>query len=144
MSPFHGEYPYSMDPKGRIPIPPRFRGDFKDGLVLSQGIDRCITVYTLEEWQKVAAQLAALPMTQLNARRLKRRTSSRTYDLKMDGQGRVMVPPLLREYLGIKSEVTIVGVANYLEIWARDDWEAERAMTDEQFVEIAETVKMPE
>ncbi|MDO8491320.1 MAG: division/cell wall cluster transcriptional repressor MraZ [Dehalococcoidia bacterium] len=141
---FHGEYPYSIDLKGRVPVPPRFREELKEGVVLSQGIDKCITVYPVSEWEKIAAKLAALSITQLNSRRLKRRTSSRTYSLSLDGQGRVMVPPLLREYIGIKNEVTIVGNINCLEIWARDAWEAEKAVTDEQFVEIAETVKMPE
>ena len=141
---FYGEYPYSIDLKGRVPLPPRFRADLQDGVVLSQGIDRCVTVYPVAEWEKIAAKLAALPITQLSSRRLKRRTSSRTYSLTLDGQGRVMVPPMLREYIGIKGEVTIVGNINCLEIWPRDAWEAENSMTDEQFQQLAETVKMPE
>ena len=141
---FLGEYQYTVDHKGRVPIPPRFRPALAEGLVVSQGIDECIVVYPLEEWERIASRLAALPMTQSNSRRLMRGTFSKTFSLNLDRQGRVMLPNALREHARIREEAVIAGINKYLEIWARDRWITESELIEKQVPEIAESVEMPE
>lgn len=135
---FFGEYEYRIDNKGRIPIPPRFRGDFKDGLVLARGLEKCIVVYTLAKWDEVARQLASWPATRSKTRRMNRVTFATAFNLELDGQGRVAVPTPLRQYAGIKDSVVVAGINEYLEIWSKEQWEAEGALMEEQAWQIAE------
>ena len=137
-----GEYELRIDHKGRLAIPVRLREAFAEGLVLSRGFDRCLIAYTLEEWVKVAEKLVALPLTQINPRRLSRFTFSGSFDLELDRQGRVVLPAMLRQYAEIKDEVVIVGAYNHLQIWAKELWAAEKEFMAEHASEIAEAVKM--
>lgn len=137
-----GQYEYNIDQKGRVAIPARFREAFKEGLVLSQGFDRCIIVYPTEEWKRRAEKLAALPITRSNHRRINRATFSSAFSLELDRQGRVVLPLGLREYAQIGSEVVIAGIHSYLEIWSKDLWGAEKTLMSAQASEIAEAVEV--
>ncbi len=123
-------------------IPARLRESFNDGLVLSRGFEKCIVVYPLVEWNKVAEKLASLPTTQSKVRRINRSTFSSAFQQDMDGQGRVLIPPQLRDYAGINGDVVVVGVNNYLEIWSRGNWEAESATMGEEASQLAESVEV--
>ena len=138
---FFGEYEYTIDQKGRVTIPPRFRDAFKGGLVLSRGYDKCIMVYPAPEWEKRAEELARLLVTRSKARRLNRATFSSAFSLDLDPQGRVLLPTPLRDYADIVNEVVIAGVRSCLEIWSKEAWALEKKLMDEQVWQIAESIE---
>jgi MraZ protein len=136
-----GEFELRLDHKGRLAIPARFREAFQGGLVLSRGFDRCLIAYTVSEWQKIAEKLAALPLTQLNTRRISRFTFSGAFALELDRQGRVIVPLTLRQYAEIKDEVVVIGAYSHLQVWAKGLWIAEKEFMSGHAAEVAEAVK---
>lgn len=135
---FAGEYEHRIDRQGRVSVPARFRPAFEKGIVLSRAYDRCVMVYTPEEFAEVAGEIKKQPPTRADARRLARLTFSGAYELEMDRHGRVLVPPPLRQYAGLEQDVVIVGTGRFLEIWSREAWDGERASLDEDAPEIAE------
>ena len=137
-----GEYELRIDHKGRVAIPVRFREAFRGGLVLSRGFDKCLIAYTTLEWAKVAEKLVALPLTQLNPRRISRFTFSGAFDLELERQGRVIIPLTLRQYAEINDEVIVVGAYSHLQIWSKELWTAEKKFMSEHVAEIAEVVEM--
>ncbi|MBI4300828.1 MAG: division/cell wall cluster transcriptional repressor MraZ [Chloroflexi bacterium] len=139
---FLGEYEYNIDQKGRVAIPARFRDEFRGGLVVARGYDRCIVVYPLPEWQRMADKITSLPLTRQTSRRLSRATFASAYNLELDRQGRVIIPASLRDYAGIRDSAVIVGVHNCLEIWDKDLWAAEKSIMTEQAAEIAEAAEV--
>ena len=138
---FFGEFDYKIDEKGRVPIPPRFRNALKDGVVLTPGIEKCITAYTLTEWKKLAAELTGSSATPSKLRKLNRAIFATAFNTKMDGQGRVALPAPLREHAEIMDEVVIAGANNYLEIWNKVHWEEEKATSQEQAWQIIESLE---
>lgn len=139
---FLGEYEHSLDQKGRIAIPSRFRNAFVEGIVLARGYDRCIIAYPLAEWKKLADKLSSLSVTRGINRRINRSTFSSAFAQELDGQGRVLLPPSLRDYAQIKDGVIIAGVHNYLEIWGKELWGQEREIMEEQSWKIAEAIEL--
>ena len=137
-----GEYELKIDHKGRLAIPVRFREAFRGSLVLSRGFDKCLIAYTTEEWVRVAENLASLPSTQLNHRRISRFTFSGAFDVEPDRQGRVIIPLTLRQYAEIDDEVVVVGAYSHLQIWSKKLWTAEKKFMSEHAPEIAEAVQM--
>ncbi len=139
---FFGEFSYKIDEKGRIPLPPKFRSALEEGVVLAPGIEKCVTAYTLSEWQKLAATLTGSSVvTPSKLRRLNRAIFATAFSTQMDGQGRVAVPVPLREYAGIKDEVVIAGANTYLEIWGKEWWEEEKAISQQQAWQIIESLE---
>jgi len=141
---FFGEFEYKIDEKGRVPIPPRFRRLLKDGVVLAPGAERCITIYPLDEWKKLAASLTSSAVSRSKLRRLKRALFATAFNLRMDPQGRVALPVSLREYAEIVDEVVVAGENNYLEIWNTVLWEEEKAISQEQAWQIIESLEEPQ
>jgi len=139
---FLGEYELKIDHKGRLAMPVRFREVFRRGLVLSRGFDKCLIAYSTSEWAKAAEKLVALPLTQLNPRRISRFTFSGAFDLELDRQGRVIIPLTLRQYAEINDEVVAVGAYSHLQIWSKELWTAEKKFMSEHAAEIAEAVQM--
>jgi len=138
---FFGEFEYRIDEKGRVPIPPRFRGELRDGIVLTPGIERCINAYPLSEWKKVATTLTTGSISPGKMRKLNRAIFATAFRLTMDGQGRVALPIPLRDYAGIEDEVVIAGVNTYLELWNKEQWEVEKEASQEQAGQIIETLE---
>ncbi len=138
---FFGEFEYRIDEKGRVPIPPRFRRELKEGVVLTPGIEQCITAYPLSEWKKLAATLTTGSVTRSKLRILNRAIFATAFSLNMDGQGRIALPAPLRQYAGIEDEVVIAGANNYLELWNTERWEAEKAISQEQTWQIIESLE---
>jgi MraZ protein len=138
---FFGEFEYKIDEKGRVPVPPKFRPELRDGVMLAPGAEKCLTVYPLAEWKKMADTLTSSPLTQGKLRRLKRALFSTAFSLKMDGQGRLALPVPLRLYTEIMEDVTVVGVNNYLEIWSKANWSEERAISQEQAWQTVESLE---
>ncbi|MFH1485078.1 MAG: division/cell wall cluster transcriptional repressor MraZ [Chloroflexota bacterium] len=139
---FLGEYEYSIDLKGRISIPPRFRELFSDGLILCRGFERCITVYSPCEWEKMTEVLVSRPLTRVKSRRLSRAFFSGAFRTELDGQGRVILPAYLREYGKIEDGAVVVGVNSYLEIWSKQLWAEEKVLSEEEAWQIAEGIEL--
>ncbi len=139
---FFGEFEYKVDEKGRVPLPARFRRELRDGVVLTQGVEECITAYPLGEWKKLATALTSGSVTRSKVRKLNRAFFATAFiSVKFDGQGRVTLPIPLREYAGIEDEVVIIGANNYLELWNKERWEAEKADSQEQAWHIIESME---
>ena len=138
---FFGEFEYKIDEKGRVPIPPKFRKELKEGVVLAPGVEKCIVAYTLPEWKKLAATLTTGSVTLSKLRRLNRAIFATAFSLNIDGQGRVALPIPLRQYAGIEDDVIIAGANTYLELWNKEQWESEKAISQEQAWQIIESLE---
>ena len=138
---FFGEFSYKIDEKGRVPFPPRFRRELKDGVVLTPGVEKCINVYTLSGWRKLAGTLTSGSLTSSKLRKLNRAICATAFSIKMDGQGRVALPAPLREYAEIVDEVVVAGENTYLEIWDKILWEEEKSVSQEQAWQIIESLE---
>jgi MraZ protein len=138
---FLGEFEYRVDEKGRVPVPPKFRRELREGVVLTPGTESCILIYTLAEWRKLAAALTSGPIARSKLRRLNRAIFATAFSLNVDGQGRIALPPPLREYAGIEDEIVIAGANTYLELWNKEQWEAEKAISQEQAWQIIESLE---
>jgi len=135
---FIGEYKHSIDEKGRVAVPTKFRGDLVHGAVVTRGLDASLFLLPLEEWGKLAEKLSSLPLGQANSRAFARLMLAGAMDVKLDKQGRFIVPEYLRSYAGLKKKAVIVGMNTRLEISDEDTWEEYRKKTEEGAVDIAE------
>jgi MraZ protein len=138
---FFGEFEYKVDEKGRVPIPPKFRGELRGGVVLAPGVEKCITVYPLTQWKKLADTLTSGSVTSSKLRRLNRAIFASAFSITMDGQGRIALPILLKLYAEIIDDVVIAGVNNYLELWSKARWQEEKALSQEQAWQIIESLE---
>jgi MraZ protein len=140
---FIGEFEYRMDEKGRVPIPPKFRTEElkKDGMVLAPGMEKCITVYPLSEWKKLADSLTSGSLVPSKVRKLNRAIFATAFNLEIDGQGRIMVPAQLRQYAGIRDAVVVAGANTYLELWSKEQWETEKTRCQEEAWQIIESLE---
>lgn len=135
---FIGEYKHSIDEKGRMAVPAKFRPELSHAAVITRGLDHCLYVFTSEEWSQVAGKLKAMPMTNANARAFQRLMLSGASEVELDGQGRVLVPEYLRAYAGLKKAAVVAGVYSRLEIWDEAAWEQYKTKTEADSNEIAE------
>jgi len=138
---FLGEFEYKIDEKGRVPIPPKFRRELKDGVILTPGVEKCIIAYPLSEWKNLAATLTTGSVTPSKLRRLNRAIFATAFSLNIDGQGRIALPIPLREYTGIEDEIVIAGANTYLELWNKEQWESEKTVSQEQAWQIIESLE---
>ncbi len=133
---FLGQYTHNLDDKGRLTIPAKYRADLAEGLVATRGPKRQIVLYPLSEWHALTERVDALPKLGEQASNIRRLLYAFAEDLTMDKQGRIIVPPRLREYAQINNEVTIVGLNTYIELWAPERWrEIESQFEDGSFTE---------
>lgn len=137
---FLGEYRHRLDPKGRVNLPTKFRKDLSHGVVITRGVDRCLFVYPKAAWERLAVNLAKLPITAQASRAFARLLLAGAMDVVPDGQGRVMLPEYLRGYGAIKKEVVIAGVYDRLEIWDARAWMAYTKRAEQRSEKIAETI----
>lgn len=119
---FLGEFEHSIDDKGRITIPAKFRGRLAVGLVVTKGIDRCLLLYPMDVWAVLAQRISALPQTDPKAREFRRQMFGGASDSIPDRQGRVNMPSYLREYANIDSNAVIIGLYDHCEIWNPEHW----------------------
>ena len=138
---FFGEFEYKIDEKGRVPIPPKFRKELREGLILTPGIEKCVIIYPVAEWKKVATTLTSGSVTPSKLRRLNRAIFATAFSAAIDGQGRIALPVPLRDYAEIVDEVIIAGDNTYLEIWNKVHWEEEKAVSQEQAWQIVESLE---
>ena len=136
---FLGEYSYTLDDKGRLTLPARFRDDLAQGVAITRGLDGCLFVFTYEDWKQFTATLGErLPFTQKSARDFSRFFFSGAVDAIPDRQGRVLIPPYLREYAALDAEVTIIGANSRLELWNPERWQKMRLDVESNAEMIAE------
>jgi len=135
---FLGRYTHAIDEKGRLAIPARFREDFGSEGVLTRGIDRCLTLYPLSTWKPLAEKVAALPISDPDARTFRRMVFSEASIVELDRQGRILLPPELRAYAGLIRDAVIVGVNTYIEIWSPEGWAAQALTMDKEGADIAQ------
>lgn len=121
---FQGHSEYSLDNRGRIPIPARYRASFGSRAVLVQGQDGCVEVYTLEAYQKASEFVTAEPPTTAKGRRLRRIFFGHSFEVDLDGQGRILLPLKLREHGDLRGPVTIVGRGECLDLWNPERYDA--------------------
>ena len=135
---FIGEYKHSVDQKGRLAIPAKFRVDLKKGAVVTRGIDSCLFLYTKQEWQKLVEKLTNLPISQSKARAFSRLMLAGAMDVSIDKQGRIILPEYLRKFADMKKQVVIAGLYSRLEIWDESAWEKYKVQAEKSSTEIAE------
>lgn len=137
---FIGEYNHSIDEKGRLAIPVKFREELGRGAVVTRGLDNCLFVYTADEWKIMAEKLAALPISKANTRAFARLMLAGAMDCEIDKQGRVMLPEFLRKYAGIAKKAVVAGLFNRLEIWDETAWNKYKTATEKDSGDIAEAL----
>jgi len=135
---FIGEYRHSIDEKGRLAVPAKFRTSLKTGAIVTRGLDGCLYVYTVTEWKKLADKLAELPMSKSNSRAFARLMLAGAMDVRLDKQGRIILPDYLRKYGGLRKNVVVAGLYNHLEIWDVAAWQTYKTQTEKDSGQIAE------
>ncbi len=120
---FKGEYSHSVDTKGRIIVPAKFRDKLGETFVATKGLDGCLFVYPNDEWEDIENRFREIPRTTKDAREFSRFFFAGAADCEIDKQGRTLIPANLREYAGLDKEVVLVGVLNRIEIWSADRWQ---------------------
>lgn len=121
-----GTHSYSLDPKGRVSLPARFREAFDEGLWLTVGQDRCLYCFPRAEWERRAGEVGASPLSDADGRAFARLFFASADEVRLDGQGRVTIPQRLREAVGIRKDVVVLGVRDRIEIWDRAEFERYR------------------
>lgn len=137
---FIGEYHHTIDEKGRIAVPTKYRDLFVGGVVVTRGLDRCLFIYTAEAWRDLAAKLASLPLSKANTRSFARFLLAGAMDVEPDKQGRIVIPEYLRSFAGIHRSVVLAGLYNRIELWDAEAWEQYRAMAEQGSATVAETL----
>ncbi len=137
---FIGEYQHTIDSKGRVAVPAKFRPKISKGAVVTRGLDDCLFLYTKEEWQKLADKLAALPISKANTRAFARLMLAGAMDVDLDSQGRIMLPEYLRKYASMTKKVIIAGLYSRLEIWDEAKWNKYKSGTEQKSGDIAEAL----
>ena len=133
-----GEYTHSLDDKGRVAVPAKFRAKLGDGAIITRGLDRCLFVFGASEWRSLAEKLVSLPLAQSNSRAFVRLMLAGAVDVRFDNQGRVLIPDYLREYADMKKQVVVAGLYSRIEIWDSERWNKYKKQTEDSSEEIAE------
>jgi len=129
---FIGEYSHTIDTKGRMAVPSKFRQELKDGAVVTRGVDACLFVYTRDEWQALAEKLSTLPISDPKARAFARLMLAGAMDVSFDSQGRILIPSYLRDYAGIKKKTIVAGLYSRLEIWDEEKWQGYKEKSEKE------------
>lgn len=137
---FFGEYYHSLDEKGRVILPAKFREMLADGFFITKSFDNCLLVYTKRDWFELVDKVRTLPTTKASVRNFQRFLIGSAVEGEVNRQGRVLIPQNLRDFAGLEKDIVIVGVANKLEIWAKERYERFIASAEESKADIAEEI----
>ncbi|MEA0554331.1 division/cell wall cluster transcriptional repressor MraZ [Lysinibacillus irui] len=137
---FMGEYQHSVDAKGRLIVPAKFRDALGETFVVTRGLDNCLFGYPMNEWRKLEEKLKGLPMTKKDTRAFARFFFSGATEVEIDKQGRINIPTTLMQHAHLVKECVVLGVSNRIEIWAKDAWEVYFSESEQSFNEIAENM----
>jgi len=131
---FLGEFEHTLDDRGRITLPAKFRAELAQGVVITRGLDRCLFLFPMDQWVPLAERISALPLGKPSARALRRLLFSGASDVVPDRQGRILIPAYLREYANINGQVVITGLNTYIEVWSAEVWHQAEAQAEESVV----------
>ena len=131
---FSGEYNHTIDEKGRLIIPSRFRYELGESFVLTRGLDGCICIYPQDEWDALEEKLRKLPLNNKNSRFVTRFLIGGAVNCELDRQGRILVPAPLREHAGLTKDAVIVGTLERIEIWDKARWDETCSFDDVEAV----------
>ncbi len=134
---FIGEYQHSIDPKKRLALPSKFRGELGNRVVITRGLDGALIIYPMKVWEELAAKLGSLPIGETGKRSFTRVMLAGASDAELDAQGRVLLPEYLKEAAALKKEVTVVGLYNRLEIWDQQKWKQYKHQAEKNTEKIA-------
>lgn len=137
---FIGEYQHNIDAKGRIIIPAKFREELHSTFMLTNGLDGCLTIYSLEQWEKLFEEINKLPTTKKATRQYIHMLTSKACECQLDNQGRIIIPGYLAKPVGIKKECAVIGANDHVEIWDKATWDAYYEEAQEQFEDVAESL----
>ncbi|MDK1726163.1 division/cell wall cluster transcriptional repressor MraZ [Dellaglioa algida] len=137
---FMGEFKHTLDTKGRLIIPAKFREELGDKFVITRGMDGCLFGYTQTEWALLEDNLKTLPLTKKDSRAFVRFLYSAATECEFDKQGRINIPVSLREHADLEKKCVLVGVSNRFEVWSEDRWNSFTESASENFDEIAENM----
>ena len=133
-----GEYKHSLDTKGRLAVPAKFREKLGAGAIITRGLDKCLFIFGASEWETLVQKLMNLPLAQANSRAFVRLMLAGASDAKVDAQGRILVPDYLRKYAGLKKQAVVTGLYNRMEVWDEEEWQSYKQKTEASSDEIAE------
>ena len=143
---FYGEFEHTIDRKGRLIVPAKFRQALKEhdvtALFLTRGLDGCLFLFPESEWRLVESRFKQIPFTKAEGRKFNRMFFSGAVEVSVDGLGRILVPKPLKEFAGIKEDVVIVGISSRMEVWSRERWQAFYETSRQSFEEVAERVML--
>ncbi|MBO5599050.1 MAG: division/cell wall cluster transcriptional repressor MraZ [Oribacterium sp.] len=132
---FTGEYHHNLDAKGRLIIPAKFRDQLGTEFTVTRSLDGCLAMYAAKEWEILENKLSALPMTNEKARGLKRFLLGSANTCELDKQGRILIPPVLRDKANLDKDITLLGVGDHIEIWNADLYNEKYNFDDEEALE---------
>ena len=138
---FIGEYSYSIDEKKRLAVPQKLRQLLGKKAVITKGLDQCLFLYPIKQWEILAKKLSNLPLAQSDARGFARIMLSGAMEVTIDSMGRILVPDYLKEYGQLKKKITIAGVYNRIEIWDEEKWNSYKDKTEKEVGDMAERLK---
>ncbi len=145
---FYGTFAHSIDKKGRLIIPSKFRESFKEHYAekfyITTGLDKCLFMFTEDEWRHQESKFKSVSFTKSDARKFNRLYFAGASDVECDKQGRILVPKYLKDYADIKRDVVIIGVSNRIEIWAKEKWHEYYESSKQSYEAIAEKIIEPE
>jgi MraZ protein len=133
-----GEFQHVLDTKGRVAVPARFREKINSGAIITRGLDRCLFIFGMKEWEILVQKLVALPLAQANSRAFVRLMLAGASDVQLDSQGRILIPDYLRSYANLKKKVMVAGLYNRMEVWDSGEWSKYKSKTESASDEIAE------
>lgn len=137
---FVGTYTPKLDDKGRVTLPAKFRDQLEEGLMVTRGQERCLTVYSLDQFATLTTRLREASLTNKATRSYVRMLASGAFDQVPDKQGRVTLAPLLREYASIERDVVVIGALDRIEIWDPGAWATYAASEEQEFADLSEEV----
>lgn len=133
-----GEYKHTLDPKKRLSLPSKWRKELGKKLVVTRGLDNCLFVYPIKEWQTITQKVSGLPLGQSDTRSFNRFFLSGAVEVEVDSVGRILVPDFLKEFAGLSTKVVLAGIHDRVEIWAENKWEAYKRTIENQADDLAE------
>jgi MraZ protein len=138
---FFGEHYHSLDEKGRLILPAKFRDALADGFYITKSMDPCLEAYTKQDWIRFVEETMSEQGDTQFSRSYRRRRLGSAFECEVSRQGRISIPQNLREYAGLNKEIVVVGIANKLEIWAKDRYEAAMLDSEMLFRELGDSTK---
>ena len=135
---FIGEYSYTIDDKGRMITPPKYRAQLSEGVIVTRGLDNCLFMYPKKEWDIIAEKLGNMPTTDRAARDYARLMLAGAMDIVPDKAGRIVLPQYLRDFAGLKKNIVAAGLYNRIEIWNEDAWKKYEANIEKNSSDIAD------